>query len=58
MESGRVVLQSDVEKYAKENDYIFMECSAKTGENIQQLFDEAVTKAARILNSRTSFSVS
>jgi GTPase SAR1 family protein len=58
MENSRVVIKADVERYAKDSDYVFLECSSKTGENIHEVFDEAVSKAVKILNSRNSFTVS
>lgn len=38
MDNNRTVLFREAKKYSEENGFIFMETSAKTGENVDELF--------------------
>lgn len=40
--TDRAVETSELESYAREKDIMFFECSAKTGENVQNIFTSAV----------------
>ena len=44
LEEIREISKEDAEKYAKENDMQYFEVSAKTGNGIKELFDEATNK--------------
>ena len=42
VEDSRVISREQGYKFAKENGFLFVECSAKTGENIENIFDKLV----------------
>ena len=44
LEEMRVISKEEAEEYAKENNMQYFEVSAKTGEGIKELFDEATSK--------------
>lgn len=44
LESKREVSRTEAESYAQENGCIFFETSAKSGENVQQMFQQIATK--------------
>jgi len=45
MAEQRAVTKQDGESYAHQNGLIFMECSSKTGDNVQMAFDTAIRAA-------------
>ena len=44
LEENRVISKEEAEEYARENNMQYLEVSAKTGEGIKELFDEATNK--------------
>ena len=44
LEDIRVISKEEAEEYAKENNMYYLEVSAKTGEGIKELFDDATNK--------------
>ena len=44
LEEIRVISKEEAEEYAKENNMYYLEVSAKTGEGIKELFDDATNK--------------
>ena len=49
LEDKRVITKAEGEKLAKENDIMFSECSAKTGENVDIIFNELINKCYNLL---------
>ena len=57
MNEVRVIQKEDVDKYCKELDYPFIECSSKTGENIHELFEIVVNKRLQKPDMRESIAL-
>lgn len=57
VEECRSVSAPEAKKYADDNQILFKECSAKTGHNINKIFEEAYTLAADRINTCKSITI-
>ncbi|XP_072178011.1 ras-related protein Rab-22A-like [Diadema setosum] len=54
LESQRAVSRSSAEQYAKENDAVHLEASAKTGEGISEIFHEICATLSKVSQDKNS----
>ena len=54
LEDNRAVSREEGEQFAIENDAAFFETSAKTGENVQRMFETLITKIVECLKQMES----